>query len=173
MLPVSCWERTPKGSTANRTVNQIVKKIAAAKGIEKGMMDLGFPRSDGRLELNWRPIVPPSNATYQRPTLTFDDGYRDNYEIAYPILKKFDVPFTIFVTTGLIDRTRTLPTWWHVLEDVIDRNVFIEYKGVTLASSTKRAKAVAYRLISEYFRHLDQRNVISATDASSRRMTRD
>lgn len=95
--------------------------------------------------------------------LTFDDGYRDNYEIAYPILKKFDVPFTIFVTTGLIDRT--FPMWWHVLEDVIDRNVFIEYEGVTLASSTKRAKAVAYRLISEYFRHLDQRNVISATDA--------
>jgi hypothetical protein len=42
MSPVSCWERTPKGSTANRTVNQMVKKIAAAKGVEKGMMDLGF-----------------------------------------------------------------------------------------------------------------------------------
>jgi peptidoglycan/xylan/chitin deacetylase (PgdA/CDA1 family) len=95
--------------------------------------------------------------------LTFDDGYRDNYKVAYPILKKFDVPFTIFLTTGLIDRT--LPMWWHVLEHVIDRNVSIEYEGVKLASSTKRAKAIAYRLISEYFRHLDQCDVISATDA--------
>lgn len=83
--------------------------------------------------------------------------------IAYPILKKFDVPFAIFLITGLIDRT--LPMWWHVLEHVIDRNVSIEYEGVELASRTKRAKAIAYRLISEYFRHLDECDVISATDA--------
>jgi len=51
------------------------------------------------------------------------------------------------------------------LEHVIDRNVSIEYEGVKLASSAKRAKAIAYRLISEYFRHLDQCDVISATDA--------
>ncbi|MGO9720389.1 MAG: polysaccharide deacetylase family protein [Methylocella sp.] len=95
--------------------------------------------------------------------LTFDDGYRDNYEVAYPILKKFDVPFAIFLTTGLIDRT--LPMWWHVLEHVIDRNVSIEYEDVKLVSRTKRAKAIAYRLISEYFRHLDQCDVISAIDA--------
>jgi len=69
--------------------------------------------------------------------LTFDDGYRDNYEVAYPILKKFDVPFAIFLTTGLIDRT--LPMWWHVLEHVIDRNVSIEYEDVKLVSRTKRA----------------------------------
>ncbi|HUZ91563.1 MAG TPA: polysaccharide deacetylase family protein [Methylocella sp.] len=95
--------------------------------------------------------------------LTFDDGYRDNYEVAYPILKKFDVPFAIFLTTGLIDRT--LPMWWHVLEHVVDCNTTIEYADVKLGSSTKRAKAIAYRLASDYFRRLDQRDVISATEA--------
>lgn len=38
-----------------------------------------------------------------RIVITFDDGYRDNCEIAVPILKKYDLPATFFIATGLID----------------------------------------------------------------------
>ena|SRR5437764_15440766 len=31
--------------------------------------------------------------------VTMDDGYLDNYTHAFPILKKYNVPFTIYVTT--------------------------------------------------------------------------
>lgn len=48
---------------------------------------------------------------------TFDDGYRDNREWAYPILKRHAVPFTIYVPASFPDGTGDL--WWLTLQDVI------------------------------------------------------
>jgi peptidoglycan/xylan/chitin deacetylase (PgdA/CDA1 family) len=42
--------------------------------------------------------------------ITFDDGYRDNYETAFPILKAEGVPATFFITTGFVDVPRV--PWW-------------------------------------------------------------
>jgi peptidoglycan/xylan/chitin deacetylase (PgdA/CDA1 family) len=42
--------------------------------------------------------------------LTFDDGYRDNYDVAFPVLRELRVPACFFVVTGLLDAPR-LP-WW-------------------------------------------------------------
>ena len=36
--------------------------------------------------------------------ITIDDGYRDAYEIAYPLLRRFGAPATLFVPTDFIDR---------------------------------------------------------------------
>jgi peptidoglycan/xylan/chitin deacetylase (PgdA/CDA1 family) len=52
--------------------------------------------------------------------LTFDDGYRDTLQWAYPILKEAGVPFAIYVPTSFPDRLGEL--WWLVLEAVIARN---------------------------------------------------
>lgn len=42
--------------------------------------------------------------------LTFDDGYRDNYSLAFPILKSHGVSATFFIATGFIDQPRA-PAW--------------------------------------------------------------
>ena len=36
--------------------------------------------------------------------LTFDDGYRDNLTVALPLLEKFGLPITLFVTAGFVGR---------------------------------------------------------------------
>lgn len=38
--------------------------------------------------------------------ITFDDGYADNAEIALPILQKYGIPATFFVSTGFLDGGR-------------------------------------------------------------------
>ena len=61
--------------------------------------------------------------------ITFDDGYRDNYEIAFPILKAECVPATFFIATGFVDSPR-VPWWdeiaWMVRTSNLDR---IELSG--------------------------------------------
>tara|TARA_R110000751_G_scaffold96296_1_gene187916 strand:+ start:161 stop:1147 length:987 start_codon:yes stop_codon:yes gene_type:complete len=49
--------------------------------------------------------------------ITFDDGYLDNYELAFPILSAMNIPATFFVATGLIE-SKVIPWWdeisWHI-----------------------------------------------------------
>jgi sugar transferase (PEP-CTERM/EpsH1 system associated) len=51
--------------------------------------------------------------------VTFDDGYRDNYEHAWPILRRFGLTATFFVVTDILDRTERL--WWDEANDAARR----------------------------------------------------
>ena len=56
---------------------------------------------------------------------TFDDGYVDNYKLAYPIFRKYQIPFTIYITTSFPDGTAIL--WWYMLEELIPKHEIIEF----------------------------------------------
>lgn len=56
-------------------------------------------------------IISKGRTNHPFVCLTFDDGYQDNYDIAYPILKQMEVPFAIYVTTGFIDNR--IPIRWY------------------------------------------------------------
>ena len=45
--------------------------------------------------------------------ITFDDGYRDNFDLAVPILRERGIPATFFLPTAFLDSPR-LPWWDHV-----------------------------------------------------------
>jgi peptidoglycan/xylan/chitin deacetylase (PgdA/CDA1 family) len=45
--------------------------------------------------------------------VTFDDGFLDNYSVAYPILRKHGVPATFFVTTDFVEKNQ--PIWFEIV----------------------------------------------------------
>ena len=49
-------------------------------------------------------------------SITVDDGYKDFYLNAYPVLKKYNLPATVFLTTGFVDEKKWL---WP------DKNIYI------------------------------------------------
>jgi peptidoglycan/xylan/chitin deacetylase (PgdA/CDA1 family) len=49
--------------------------------------------------------------------VTIDDGYANNYHLAFPVLKKYGVPATIFITSGFVDRTT--PLWRDWLDFIV------------------------------------------------------
>jgi peptidoglycan/xylan/chitin deacetylase (PgdA/CDA1 family) len=51
--------------------------------------------------------------------ITFDDGYADNLHNARPLLERYGVPATVFVTTGGIDSEHGF--WWDELERLVLR----------------------------------------------------
>jgi peptidoglycan/xylan/chitin deacetylase (PgdA/CDA1 family) len=52
--------------------------------------------------------------------ITFDDGYVDNYETAFPILRKHAIPAIFFIPTGLIS-SRQLG-WWDITAYLVKRS---------------------------------------------------
>ena len=75
--------------------------------------------------------------------LTFDDGYADFFHNAWPVLKKYNVPATLFVPTGFVDRSQWL--WPDLIKFIL----------------MKAAPQTSYLSLSGY-KKLDSSNLMNA-----------
>lgn len=56
----------------------------------------------------------PENAV----AITFDDGFRNNFKVAFPVLQKYEIPATIFVTTDFVG-TQGTKLWTERIDSII------------------------------------------------------
>lgn len=84
--------------------------------------------------------------------ITFDDGYADNFIIAYPILKKNNLFATFFIATDFI--SSGLIPWWDTVAFIINNT---KKKNITLLELSNKQfklkdKHAATRLILKLFK---------------------
>ncbi len=86
---------------------------------------------------------------------TMDDGYLDNFENAYPIFKKYNIPFAIFVATDFPDKKAVL--WWYSIEELILNSKTIHLSdGSNYKCETFQEKWDTFRYIREKVLLLNQ-----------------
>jgi len=110
--------------------NYNITKLSVSPGSFERQMEFLYKHRYNVIGLN-RAI--PYIARREKPpprtvVITFDDGYYNNYVYAYPVLKKYNLPATIFVITGKIGSPGYVG--WKELEEMADSGV------ITIGSHT-------------------------------------
>ncbi|HEY6802588.1 MAG TPA: polysaccharide deacetylase family protein [Pyrinomonadaceae bacterium] len=75
-----------------------------------GDIDISPERFEQQLQWlsRWRKVVRLNHTLRTEPgsrqvAITFDDGFRDNLTVALPLLEKYNLPMTLFVTAGFVN----------------------------------------------------------------------
>ena len=88
--------------------------------------------------------------------MTFDDGYRDNYEQALPILERYRVPATIYISVDHVDGRRSF--WYETLISAITdtKQQHLDLSDLKLGSFSLEGRASRIRAITELNQTLKQ-----------------
>ncbi|MFT3980974.1 MAG: polysaccharide deacetylase family protein [Ferruginibacter sp.] len=102
------------------------------------------------------------NKKFRKPVvhLSFDDGYRDNYELAFPILKKHNIPFSIFVVSDFMNNPAPF-LWWYIADQLVTakKNLSFDKYDFHISAETYRQQqqaGVFARLRDFLLEHIDE-----------------
>lgn len=81
--------------------------------------------------------------------VTFDDGYKDFHDNAYPILRRLRIPVVVFLPTRFIDEG--VPFWWDLIDAALHHTTVRDapdpdHPGRTVALSDRSARRAYGRL---------------------------
>ena len=100
---------------------------------------------------------------------TLDDGYRNNAEFAAPVFRKHDVPYTIFVTWGFVERSRTI--WWETAEALTRAATQLHFDfgdgPETVPAGTPEEKTALFERLRSFVATTDEDEAIARIDAAA------
>ncbi|MCI5222020.1 MAG: polysaccharide deacetylase [Candidatus Electrothrix sp. AR4] len=80
--------------------------------------------------------------------ITFDDGYKDNFDLAFPVLKSLEIPAIYFLPTNMITERKLC--WWDLISFFIKKTkkktIFVKGKEMSLTNEQEREKAIDFLL---------------------------
>lgn len=99
-------------------------------------------------------------------SFTLDDGFRNNAEYAAPVFRKHEVPCTIFVTEGFVERTRSL--WWETAAALVRDLSTLRIDGATLDLNTRARKIAGFDRLTELVLSTDEDSGVERLDRIAR-----
>lgn len=92
--------------------------------------------------------------------ITFDDGYQNNFDVAFPILRREEIPATIFLATGLTNTNATV--WYCRLNLALSQTSepHIDWNGFRFDLSTAGLRAKASATIQESLKQLEHSQLV-------------
>jgi peptidoglycan/xylan/chitin deacetylase (PgdA/CDA1 family) len=98
-----------------------------------------------------------SDGSSSAVAFTFDDGYADNYRLALPILRRYGLPATVFITTGCMEGRNLLWTsrlaW--TLEHGAPGSDSVSLRGRPLQLSTTEDRLRVLEMLKQELKELD------------------
>ncbi|HLC92873.1 MAG TPA: polysaccharide deacetylase family protein [archaeon] len=95
------------------------------------------------------PLADANAADGASVSITFDDGYRNNYLQIYPILKKYGVPAAIFVPTGYLGQFFYLEAVRIALQKTKIKKLNLPWDSKSIILGSASAALDAWQIISK------------------------
>tara|TARA_B100000029_G_scaffold63741_1_gene57110 strand:+ start:2286 stop:3323 length:1038 start_codon:yes stop_codon:yes gene_type:complete len=107
-------------------------------------------------------------------TITFDDGYKDNLDYALPILEKFQVPATVYVTTRFLEGDTWM--WWYELKEEIKNKSKLDFNfkntKYNFVIENQKQKNQAFKKLRELFLDLIKEKQIELLEIITKKKDR-